>query len=112
MDLFEAAKPKTGAGKDLVPLADRVRPDRLEDFVGQEHILGPGRFLRTMIEKDQLQSLIFWGPPGTGKTTLASIIAKATQSFFLSFSAVLSGVKEIRQVIQEAKEQNARGRRT
>ncbi len=109
MELFESARGKKGG---VVPLADRIRPDRLEDFVGQEHILGPGRFLRTMIEKDQLQSLIFWGPPGTGKTTLASIIARATQSFFLSFSAVLSGVKEIRQVIQEAKEQNARGRRT
>ena len=111
MELFEA-KPKNGAGKDLVPLADRIRPERLEDFVGQEHLLGPGRFLRTMIEKDQLQSLIFWGPPGTGKTTLASIIARSTRSFFLSFSAVLSGVKEIRQVVREAEEQRSRGRRT
>ncbi len=111
MQLFEA-KPETGAGKDLVPLADRIRPERLEDFVGQEHLLGPGRFLRTMIEKDQLQSLIFWGPPGTGKTTLASIIARSTRSFFLSFSAVLSGVKEIRQVVREAEEQRSRGRRT
>jgi putative ATPase len=112
MDLFEAAKPKPGDKKDLVPLADRIRPERLEDFVGQEHLLGPGRFLRSMIEKDQLQSLIFWGPPGTGKTTLASIIACSTRSFFLSFSAVLSGVKEIRQVVQEAEEQRARGQRT
>ena len=112
MDLFEAAKPKPGDHKDFVPLADRIRPERMEDFVGQEHLLGPGRFLRSMIEKDQLQSLIFWGPPGTGKTTLASIIARSTRSFFLSFSAVLSGVKEIRQVIQEAEEQRARGRRT
>ncbi|MGA2955481.1 MAG: replication-associated recombination protein A [Thermodesulfobacteriota bacterium] len=112
MDLFEAAKPKPGDQKDFVPLADRIRPERMEDFVGQEHLLGPGRFLRSMIEKDQLQSLIFWGPPGTGKTTLASIIACSTRSFFLSFSAVLSGVKEIRQVVQEAEEQRARGRRT
>ena len=112
MDLFEAAKPKPGDKKDFVPLADRIRPERMEDFVGQEHLLGPGRFLRSMIEKDQLQSLIFWGPPGTGKTTLASIIACSTRSFFLSFSAVLSGVKEIRQVVQEAEEQRARGRRT
>jgi len=112
MDLFEAAKPKPGDQKDFVPLADRIRPERMEDFVGQEHLLGPGRFLRSMIEKDQLQSLIFWGPPGTGKTTLASIIARSTRSFFLSFSAVLSGVKEIRQVVQEAEEQRARGRRT
>ncbi len=112
MELFEAARPKPGDKRDLVPLADRIRPERMEDFVGQEHLLGPGRFLRSMIEKDQLQSLIFWGPPGTGKTTLASIIARSTRSFFLSFSAVLSGVKEIRQVVQEAEEQRARGRRT
>jgi putative ATPase len=112
MDLFEAARPKPEASLDLIPLADRVRPDRLEDFVGQEHLLGPGRFLRSLIEKDQLQSLIFWGPPGTGKTTLASIIARATRSRFLAFSAVLSGVKEIRQVVQEAEEYRARGRRT
>ncbi len=89
-----------------------MRPDRLDDFVGQEHLLGPGRFLKNLIEKDQLQSLIFWGPPGTGKTTLAFIIARSTRSHFLTFSAVLSGVKEIRQVIQEAEEQKYRGRRT
>ncbi|HYB20201.1 MAG TPA: replication-associated recombination protein A [Thermodesulfobacteriota bacterium] len=112
MELFKAAGPKLPDKRDLAPLADRIRPERMADFVGQEHLLGPGRFLRSMIEKDQLQSLIFWGPPGTGKTTLASIIARSTRSFFLSFSAVLSGVKEIRQVIQEAEEQRARGRRT
>jgi putative ATPase len=112
MDLFQAMKKKTEEKQDFVPLADRMRPDRLEDFVGQEHLLAPGRFLRSLIEKDQLQSLIFWGPPGTGKTTLASIIARSTQSHFLAFSAVLSGVKEIRQVIQEAEEQKSRGRRT
>ena len=108
MELFEAAK-KTAENR---PLADRIRPERLEEFIGQEHLLKPGRFLRTMIEKDRLQSLIFWGPPGTGKTTLASIIAKSTRSRFLSFSAVLSGVKEIRQVIQEAEEERIQGRRT
>jgi putative ATPase len=112
MELFEAARPKPEARLDLIPLADRIRPDRLEDFVGQEHLLGPGRFLRSLIEKDQLQSLILWGPPGTGKTTLASIIARATRSRFLSFSAVLAGVKEIRQVVQEAEEHRARGFRT
>ena len=112
MELFEAAWPKPEARLDLIPLAGRIRPDRREDFVGQEHLLGPGRFLRSLIEKDQLQSLIFWGPPGTGKTTLASIIARATRSHFLGFSAVLSGVKEIRQVVQEAEEHKARGRRT
>jgi putative ATPase len=112
MELFEAAQKKSGGQKGLIPLAERMRPERLDEFVGQEHLLGLGRFLRTLIEKDQLQSLIFWGPPGTGKTTLASIIARATRSHFLTFSAVLSGVKEIRQVIQEAEEQKYRGRRT
>jgi len=112
MELFEAPRKKTEEKKDLIPLADRIRPDRPEDFIGQEHLLGPGRFLRSLIEKDQLQSLIFWGPPGTGKTTLANIIARSTRSHFLAFSAVLSGVKEIRLVIQEAEEQKSRGRRT
>jgi len=112
MELFEAAQKKSERQKGFIPLAERMRPERLDDFVGQEHLLGPGRFLRNLIEKDQLQSLIFWGPPGTGKTTLASIIARSTRSHFLTFSAVLSGVKEIRQVIQEAEEQKYRGRRT
>ena len=109
MELFEAAREKTEERQEFVPLADRMRPDRLEDFIGQEHLLGPGRFLRSLIEKDQLQSLILWGPPGTGKTTLANIIARSTRSHFLAFSAVLSGVKEIRQVIQEAEEQKIAG---
>jgi len=112
MELFEGPRKKTEEKRDLIPLADRIRPDRPEDFIGQEHLLGPGRFLRSLIEKDQLQSLIFWGPPGTGKTTLANIIARSTRSHFLGFSAVLSGVKEIRLVIQEAEEQKSRGRRT
>jgi len=112
MELFEAARKKTEDRREFVPLADRIRPDRLEDFIGQEHLLGPGRFLRSLIERDQLQLLIFWGPPGTGKTTLANIIARSTRSHFLAFSAVVSGVKEIRQVIQEAEEQKSRGQRT
>ena len=112
MDLFGATgRKKEEKGTDA-PLADRMRPDRLEDFVGQEHILGPGRFLRSLIEKVQLQSLLFWGPPGTGKTTLARIIAHSTRSHYLSFSAVLSGVKEIRQVISEAEQMKDQGRRT
>jgi putative ATPase len=112
MELFEAARKKTEEKREFVPLADRIRPDRLEDFIGQEHLLGPGRFLRSLVERDQLQSLILWGPPGTGKTTLANIIARSTRSYFLAFSAVLSGVKEIRQVVLEAEEQKIRGRRT
>ena len=112
MELFEATKKKVEVPGDFIPLADRVRPERLEDFVGQEHLLGQGRFLRSLIEKDQLQSLILWGPPGTGKTTLARIIARSTRSHFVAFSAVLSGVKEIRQVVSEAEEQRSLGRRT
>jgi putative ATPase len=112
MELFDDHRQKTETRKEFIPLAERMRPEKLDDFVGQEHLLGAGRFLRNLIEKDRLQSLIFWGPPGTGKTTLAFIIAKATRSYFVSFSAVLSGVKEIRQVIQEAEEQKRRGRRT
>ncbi|MCX5915336.1 MAG: AAA family ATPase, partial [Deltaproteobacteria bacterium] len=112
MELFEAARPRAEEKLDLTPLADRMRPERMEDFVGQEHLLGPGHFLRSLIEKDQLQSLILWGPPGTGKTTLASIIAHSSRSRFTAFSAVLSGVKEIRQVVQEAEEHKRRGRRT
>src|SRR5512136_2942102 len=111
MELFEAASPRAEEKLDLIPLADRIRPERLEDFVGQEHLLGPGRFLRSLIERDQLQSLIFWGAPGTGKTTLANIIARSTRSHFVKFSAVLSGVKEIRQVVQEAEEQRSQGKR-
>jgi putative ATPase len=91
---------KTGA-----PLADRMRPTSLAEFVGQEHLLSTGKALRNAIERDQLQSMIFWGPPGSGKTTLARIIASATHSYFISFSAVLSGVKEIREVMKEAEDQ-------
>ncbi len=87
------------------PLADRMRPRELDEFVGQEHILGPGRVLRKAIEKGELFSLILWGPPGTGKTTLAQIIARRTGARFFSFSAVLSGVKDIREVIKEAEGQ-------
>lgn len=89
--------------EDRQPLAARLRPRRLEDFVGQEHILGPGRLLRRAIEADQLSSLIFSGPPGTGKTTLARVIAECTRGQFLSVNAVLGGVKELRQAIDQAR---------
>src|SRR3990172_8530289 len=87
------------------PLADRMRPRTLEEFVGQEHLLGPGKVLRQAIESDHLPSMILWGPPGSGKTTLAMMIASTTGAQFLAFSAVLSGVKEIKEVIEEADEE-------
>jgi putative ATPase len=101
--LFDAQDEKLR--KARAPLADRMRPTSLAEFVGQEHLLGTGKPLRNAIERDQLQSMIFWGPPGSGKTTLARIIASATHSHFISFSAVLSGVKEIREVVKEAEDQ-------
>ena len=97
MDLFEEGK------NSISPLADAMRPETLDDFFGQEHIVGKGRLLRRAIQADQLSSLIFYGPPGTGKTTLARIIANTTKSYFISINAVLSGVKEIRDAIEEAK---------
>lgn len=102
MDLFEFQQSKTD--KSHAPLSERLRPQKLEDFVGQEHLLGPQAPLRKMIESDQIPSMILWGPPGTGKTTLAHLIAKYTQRKFHFFSAVLSGVKEVREIIEKAKE--------
>ena len=87
------------------PLADRMRPRTLDDFVGQDQLLGQGKVLRQAIESDHLPSMILWGPPGSGKTTLAMIIASTTGAQFLAFSAVLSGVKEIKEVVQEAEEE-------
>ena len=95
-----------------VPLASRLRPESLEDFVGQEHLIGTGRILRQMIEKDAVSSMIFWGPPGVGKTTLASIIAKKTKAEFINFSAVTSGIKEIKEVMSRAEESRRMGMRT
>ncbi|MDR4497986.1 MAG: replication-associated recombination protein A [Candidatus Scalindua sp.] len=99
-DLFEAS----GKSAKKTPLADRMRPRNLGEFVGQEHLVGPKKILRKFVENKELVSLIFWGPPGVGKTTLALIIAHAMKAHFISFSAVLSGVKDIRAVIAEAKE--------
>lgn len=95
-----------------VPLANRLRPDTLEEFAGQEHLLGKGKMLRQLIERDQISSMIFWGPPGVGKTTLASIIAKRTRANFINFSAVTSGIKEIKDVMKEADENRYMGIRT
>lgn len=102
MDLFDskaAAESLKGA-----PLAERMRPRTLDEFEGQEHLLGAGKLLRQLIEADQLTSLIFWGPPGSGKTTLARIIANVSKSHFIYFSAILSGVKEIREIVKETEE--------
>src|SRR2546421_9177517 len=93
------------------PLADRMRPRTLDEIVGQEHLLGPGRVLRTALERGELHSMILWGPPGSGKTTLASLMAHVMGARFVAFSAVLSGVKEIRQVVGEADAERARRRR-
>ncbi|MCQ2458525.1 MAG: replication-associated recombination protein A [Clostridia bacterium] len=99
----------TGAGQ---PLAARMRPLTLDEFAGQEHLLGPGKLLRRLIEGDSISSMIFWGPPGVGKTTLARIIANRTKANFIDFSAVTSGIKEIRQVMMQAEENRTYGMRT
>ena len=85
-------------GGQAQPLAARLRPQTLEEYVGQTHLLGKGKVLRRLIESDQISSMIFWGPPGVGKTTLARIIANQTKASFIDFSAVTSGIKEIRTV--------------
>lgn len=108
MNLFE--KPKKNKPKGLshewkTPLADRMRPKNLDEFMGQKHILKKDSVLRKTIEKGELQSLIFWGPPGTGKTTLAYIIAEITNTHFVAFSAVTAGIKEIKKIMEEAKKQ-------
>jgi putative ATPase len=112
MSLFNTA-PKLPEPVDKSrPLADRMRPRTLDEFVGQEHILGPGKPLRVQIERDDAGSIIFWGPPGVGKTTLAHIIANVTKADFVEFSAVLAGIKEIKQVMADAEKARQYGTRT
>jgi putative ATPase len=111
MSLFDSS-PLPSADDSTRPLAERMRPETLEDFVGQKHILGPGKPLRVQIERDQLQSLILWGPPGVGKTTLARVVAKMTRCEFIPFSAVMSGIKEIKAVMADAERLRRTGRRT
>ncbi len=113
LSLFEETQFGQTKETDLsMPLASRLRPATLDTYVGQQHLLGQGKMLRQLIEKDQISSMIFWGPPGVGKTTLASIIAGRTRSAFINFSAVTSGIKEIKEVMQKAEESRRMGIRT
>ena len=108
MSLAEGLDPSASAQ----PLASRMRPRDLSEFVGQEHLVGEGKILRQMIERDQIPSMILWGPPGVGKTTLANVVANATQAEFVNFAAVTSGIKEIKEIMARAEKGRALGVRT
>lgn len=109
MDLFE----QSSSTLEDAPLAERMRPRTIDEVVGQRHLLGEGKLLRRLIETDQLSSVIFWGPPGTGKTTLAQVVAASTRSRFVAFSAVMQGVKDVREIVAKAREERAyHGRKT
>ena len=112
MSLFAKLEPDEGPGLASQPLAERMRPRTLDEFTGQEALLGPGKPLRTQIERDEIGSMILWGPPGCGKTTLARLIARMTHSEFAAFSAVLTGIKEIKDVMAAAEHARRTGRRT
>ncbi len=112
VNLFAPIPNDDPATQGARPLADRMRPRTLDEFVGQEHLVGPGKPLRVQIQRDDPTSMIFWGPPGTGKTTLAKIIARITKADFIEFSAVLAGIKEIKQVMSDADRARQYGTRT
>jgi putative ATPase len=112
VSLFQPIPNAGGAVDATRPLADRMRPRTLEEYAGQQHLIGPGKPLRVQIERDDSGSMIFWGPPGTGKTTLAKIIANMTKAEFIEFSAVLAGIKEIKQVMADAERARQYGTRT
>jgi len=112
VSLFDTSLSEPARTDKRRPLADRMRPETLEEYVGQEHILGPGKPLRVQIERDILGSIILWGPPGVGKTTLARLIARLTHCEFMAYSAVLSGIKEIKAMMADAERLRAMGRRT
>src|SRR5208282_5378074 len=113
MSLFTPLRgPDDDTPAALQPLAERMRPRTLDEFIGQEKLLGPGKPLRLQIESDNLSSMLFWGPPGCGKTTLARVIARLTRSEFISFSAVLSGIKEIKEVMAQAERKSHSSQRT
>src|SRR5438309_10798103 len=109
-ELFHTA-PATKAAAAHAPRAERMRPRTIDEFVGQQHLLGPGHVLRDMVESARVESLILWGPPGSGKTTLAHLLAAASGAPAVSFSAVLQGVKELRQVVEEAESELRRSGR-
>ena len=110
MTLIEGAAEAGGEAQQ--PLASRMRPRDLSEFVGQEHLVGEGKILRQMIERDQIPSMILWGPPGVGKTTLANVVANATKAEFVNYSAVTSGIKEIKEIMARAESGRRVGIRT